>query len=155
MVNLSLLIHWSLRDLRERKFQVIAISLIIGIGTGTYVGLTSTTHWRQYAFDQSNEQLNMFDLKMELAIGSWINQTELKSVLEELPHSYWITAMENRVVFPITVNASTMNQTILVNGRIIGVNASSGSENLTLNGIDIVDGRGILGNETNSSVLKV
>ena len=152
MTNLRLIIRWSFRDLRERKFQVIAISLIIGLGTGIYVGLSSTTYWRQYAFDQSNEQLNMFDLKMELALGSWVNQTELKSVLEELPHSNWITAMENRVVFPISVNASTMNQTILVNGRIIGVDVSSGSENLTVNGIDIVDGRGIRGNETNSSV---
>ncbi len=152
MTNLRLIFRWSLRDLRERKFQVIAISLIIGLGTGTYVGLTSTTSWRQYAFDQSNEKLHMFDLKMELAIGSWVNQTELKSVLEELPHSNWITAMENRVVFPTSVNASTINQTILVKGRIIGVNVSSGSENLTVNGIDIVDGRGIRKNETNSSV---
>ena len=143
LANLKLLIRWSLRDLRERKFQVIAISLIIGLGTGAFVGLSSTTPWRQYAFDQSNEKLHMFDLKMELALGSWVNQTKLKSVLNELSHADWINAMEFRVIFPTSVNASTKNQTILVNGRLIGINVSSGSENLAVNGIKIVDGRDI------------
>lgn len=152
LVNLKLLVRWSLRDLRERKFQVIAISLIIGLGTGAYVGLSSTTLWRQYAFDKSNEKLHMFDLKMELAPGSWVNQTKLKSVLNELPHADWINTMEFRVIFPTSVNASTNNQTILVNGRIIGINVSSGSENLAVNGIEIVDGREIKGSEADASV---
>ena len=143
MGRLKLLLLWSLRDLRERKFQVIAISLIIGIGTGAYVGLSSTTTWRQYAFDQSNEKLHMFDLKMELALGSWVNQTRLRSAMSSLPHANWIDAMELRVVFPISVNASTENKTILVNGRIIGINVTSGSENLKVNGIEVVDGRNI------------
>ncbi|MHA2244213.1 MAG: ABC transporter permease [Candidatus Hodarchaeales archaeon] len=152
MANLKLLVRWSLRDLRERKFQVVAISLIIGLGTGAYVGLSSTTPWRQYAFDQSNEKLYMFDLKMELALGSWVNQTKLKSVLNDLPHADWINAMEFRVIFPTSVNASTKNQTILVNGRLIGINVSSGSENLAVNGIEIVDGRDIKGSEADTSV---
>ena len=112
LANLKLQVRWSLRDLRERKFQVIAISLIIGLGTGAYVGLSSTTPWRQYAFDQSNEKLHMFDLKMELALGSWVNQTKLNTVLNELPHANWINAMEFRVIFSTSINASTQNQTI-------------------------------------------
>jgi putative ABC transport system permease protein len=152
LTNLKLILRWSLRDLRERKFQVIAISLIIGLGTGAYVGLSSTTTWRQYAFDQSNEKLHMFDLKMELAQGSWINQTKLKSVLNELPHADWINTMEFRATFPTSVNASTKNQTILVNGRVIGINVSSGSENLAVNGIEIVNGRKIEATETDAPV---
>ncbi len=152
LANLKLLVRWSLRDLRERKFQVIAISLIIGLGTGAYVGLSSTTPWRQYAFDQSNEKLHMFDLKMELALGSWVNQTKLKTVLNELPHADWINAMEFRVIFPTSINASTENQTILVNSRLIGINVSSGSKNLAVNGIEIVDGRDIKASEANESV---
>ncbi|MFX0173384.1 MAG: ABC transporter permease [Candidatus Hodarchaeota archaeon] len=148
---MRLLFLWSLRDLRERKFQVIAISLIIGLGTGAYVGLSSTTPWRQYAFDQSNEKLHMFDLKLDLG-GSWVNETQLQSVLNELPHAEWIQAKEYRVIFPISINASTENQTILVNGRLIGVNVSSGSENLAVNGIEIVDGRHIETSESDASV---
>ena len=152
MAQLKFLVRWSIRDLRERKFQVIALSLIIGLGTGAYVGLSSTTPWRQYAFDQSNEKLHMFDLKMELAFGSWVNQTRLRSALNSLPHANWIEAMELRVVFPISVDASTENKTILVNGRIIGINVTSGSENLKVNGIEVVDGRNINSSETNTSV---
>jgi putative ABC transport system permease protein len=151
MGRLKLLLLWSLRDLRERKFQVIAISLIIGLGTGAYVGLSSTTPWRQYAFDQSNEKLQMFDLKLELG-GSWVNETRLHSVLNELPHSEWIQAKEFRIIFPISINASNENQTILVNGRLIGINVSSGSENLTVNGIEVVDGRKIEASEADASV---
>ena len=149
--RLKLLLLWSLRDLRERKFQVIAISLIIGIGTGAYVGLSSTTTWRQYAFDQSNEKLHMFDLKLELG-GSWVNETQLHSVINNLPHVEWIQAKEYRIAFPISINASTENQTILVNGRLIGINVSSGSENLAVNGIEVVDGRNIEASESNASV---
>lgn len=148
--RLKLLLLWSLRDLRERKFQVIAISLIIGLGTGAYVGLSSTTPWRQYAFDQSNEKLHMFDLKLEL--GRRVNETYLKSVLKELPHAEWIQAKEYRSIFPISINASNENQTILVNGRLIGINVSSGSENLAVNGIEVVDGRNIEASESNASV---
>ncbi|MFX0183300.1 MAG: ABC transporter permease [Candidatus Hodarchaeota archaeon] len=148
---MKLLLLWSLRDLRERKFQVIAISLIIGLGTGAYVGLSSTTPWRQNAFVQSNEKLHMFDLKLELG-GSWINETHLQSVLEELPHAEWIQAKEYRIIFPISINASTENQTILVNGRLIGINVSSGSENLAVNGIEVVDGRHIEASESDASV---
>jgi putative ABC transport system permease protein len=138
--------------LRERKFQVIALSIIIGLGTGAYVGLSSTTIWRQYAFDESNENLHMFDLKMELAFGSYVNQTLLSTALNNIPHASWIEAMEFRVVFPVSVNASTANQTILVNGRIIGVNVTSGSQDLNVNGIEVMEGRHILPAETNDSV---
>ncbi|MFX0086348.1 MAG: ABC transporter permease [Candidatus Hodarchaeota archaeon] len=148
---MKLLLLWSLRDLKERKFQVIAISLIIGLGTGAYVGLSSTTPWRQHAFDQSNEKLHMFDLKLELG-GSWINETQLHSVLNELLHAEWIQATEYRIIFPISINASNEDQIILVNGRLIGINVTSGSENLTVNGIEVVDGRNIEPSESEASV---
>ncbi|MFW9854801.1 MAG: FtsX-like permease family protein [Candidatus Thorarchaeota archaeon] len=152
MTSLRLLLRWSFRDLKERKIQVIAISLIIGLGTGSYVGLSSTIHWRQFAFDQSNEQLKMFDLKMALTQGGWVNKTELKALIETLPHSEWIIAREFRVILPISVNASNINRSILVNGRIIGIDTSNGTENLTVNGIKIIEGRDLDGSDTNASV---
>ncbi len=155
MVNLKLLLQWSFRDLKQRKIQVIAIAIIIGLGTGIYTGLSSTTPWREHAFEQSNEFLNMFDLKMTLLPGSWVQQTEISTAIQNLSHKDWISTLEYRVSFPTTVNASTPNQTILVNGRIIGVDITEGSENLSVNGIDITDGRHIKSTETIANVCLV
>ncbi|MFX0125967.1 MAG: ABC transporter permease, partial [Candidatus Hodarchaeota archaeon] len=155
MGNIKLLLQWSFRDLKQRKIQVIAIALIIGLGTGIYTGLSSTTTWRENAFNQSNELLNMFDLKMSLFPGSWIQQSELASAIQNLPHKDWINAIEYRISFQTTVNVSTTNQTILVNGRIIGINVSEGSEALNVNGIHVTDGRHIKPSETAANVCLV
>ncbi|MFW9906456.1 MAG: ABC transporter permease [Candidatus Thorarchaeota archaeon] len=155
MGNFWLLLKWSFRDLKQRKIQVVAIAIIIGLGTGLYTGLSSTTPWRERAFEESNRDLNMFDVKMNLLPGSWIPQSELSSALQNLSHKDWIDAQEYRVSFPTTVNASTSNQTILVNGRIIGINVSDGSENIDVNGIYITDGRHIKPTETSEKVCLV
>ena len=148
-----LLLRWSFRDLKQRKIQVIAIILIIGLGTGIYTGLSSTTPWRWNAFNSSNDLLKMFDLKISLLPGSWIKQDEFSNIISNnLTHGNWIDALEYRLTFPTTVNASTSNQTILVNGRIIGINVTEGSDNLNVNKIYITDGRQIKSNETRANV---
>ncbi len=152
MGNFKLLLQWTFRDLKQRKIQVIAIALIIGLGTGIYTGLSSTTLWRERAFEQSNDRLNMFDLKMNLLPGSWIPQSNISSAIQTLSHKDWISALEYRVSFPTTVNASTSSQTILVNGRIIGVNVTDGSDNLKVNGIHTTDGRHIRPAEKSENV---
>ncbi|UCG04177.1 MAG: FtsX-like permease family protein [Candidatus Heimdallarchaeota archaeon] len=155
MGNLRLFLKWSFRDLRQRKIQVLAIAIIIGLGTGIYTGLSSSTPWRQQAFEESNKDLNMFDLKIQLLPGSWIPQAELSSALQNLSHKNWIDVLEYRVSFPTTINASTSNQTILVNGRIIGINVSDGSQNLDVNGIYVTDGRHIKSTETAEDICLV
>lgn len=149
--NLKLLLQWSFRDLKQRKIQVIAIAVIIGLGTGIYTGLSSTTPWREHAFEESNELLDMFDLKISLS-SSWLQQPLLASILQNLSQYDLISALEYRVSFPTTVNASTSNQTILVNGRIIGIDVTDGSENLSVNGIRITGGRHINNTETFANV---
>ena len=42
MGRLALLLRWSWRDLRSHWAKVVAIALVIAIGTGGYAGLTST-----------------------------------------------------------------------------------------------------------------
>lgn len=154
LVNVKLLLHWSFRDLKQRKIQVLAIALIIGLGTGIYTGLSSTTPWREYAFEQSNELLNMFDLKMTFP-GSWISQSDISSAIQNLSHKDWIESLEYRLSFPTTVNASTDDETILVNGRIIGINVTKGSKNLDVNGIYVTNGRHIKSTETSANVCLV
>ena len=42
-----LLLIWSLRDLKARWIQVITISLVIGLGIGTFASFNSMTEWAQ------------------------------------------------------------------------------------------------------------
>ncbi|NHJ41193.1 MAG: ABC transporter permease, partial [Asgard group archaeon] len=101
MGSKALLLRWSFRDLRQRKIQVIAIILIIGLGTGIYTGLSSTTPWRWNAFNSSNDLLRMFDLKISLLPGSWIKQDDFSAIISNnLTHGNWIDALEYRLTFP-------------------------------------------------------
>ncbi|WP_455463826.1 ABC transporter permease [Candidatus Hodarchaeum mangrovi] len=153
MGSKALLLRWSFRDLKQRKIQVIAIILIIGLGTGIYTGLSSTTPWRWNAFNSSNDLLKMFDLKISLLPGSWIKQDDFSAIISNnLTHGNWIDALEYRLTFPTTVNASTSNQTILVNGRIIGINVTEGSDHLNVNKVHITNGRHIQFTETRGNV---
>ncbi|MFW9992651.1 MAG: FtsX-like permease family protein [Candidatus Odinarchaeota archaeon] len=153
MGSKAILLRWSFRDLKQRKIQVLAIIVIIGLGTGVYTGLSSTTPWRWNAFNSSNEVLRMFDLKISLLPGSWIKQDDFSDIItNNLAHGNWIDALEYRLTFPTTVNASTTNQTILVNGRIIGINVTGGSDNLNVNKIHITNGRHLLSTETRGNV---
>ncbi len=147
MGNGRLIIRWSIRDLKQRWIQVIAIATIIALGIGVYTGLSSTTPWRKAAFEDSNNVLNMFDLKMSMSAGGWINQTELNSLIKNLTHFNDLKAIQFRINFPTTVNASNLNQSILVNGRIIGINMSEGSEKVRVNGFSVTEGRHIQSND--------
>ena len=39
----GLWLRWSWRDLRARWLQVLAIAMVIALGTGSYAGLSSVT----------------------------------------------------------------------------------------------------------------
>lgn len=155
MGNLKLLLRWSIRDLQQRWIQVITISIIIALGIGVYTGLSSTTPWRQTSFEESNEALNMFDLKMSLLTGGWINQTDLDALIMNLTYSESLKGIEYRISIPTTVNASTVNKSILVNGKIIGVDMVEGSEAVEVNGFAITEGRHIQSNERSENVCLV
>ena len=62
-------LRWAARDLRRRWAQVLAIALIIGIGTGVYAGLGSTAAWRRQSNDESFAMLHMYDLRVTTAEG--------------------------------------------------------------------------------------
>ena len=51
--RLRSLLRWSARDLRSRWLQVAGIALIIGIGSGFYSGLLSTSAWRSTSYAAS------------------------------------------------------------------------------------------------------
>lgn len=137
----TLWLRWSWRDLRQRWLQVLAIALIIALGTGIYSGLISTSSWRQESNDASYDLLNMYDLRLLLTGGSYLEQGELLQAVAAIEHADWITAVEPRLILPTLVDASTDGQTIIVPGRLIGAGVPGLGHHL--NDVYITAGRAI------------
>ena len=146
----SLMWKWSLRDLRERWIQVVGISLIIALGVALSSGLGSSVPWRTKSFDKSYEMLNMFDLKLELMPGSYLEPERLERAIRSMPHADWVEGIEPRLTFPTSVDASTADEYLLVSGEIIGVDLNSGGP--AINKLHVTTGRGLVASDTNRAV---
>ncbi len=125
-MRLLFVLRWSARDLRRRWLQVSAIALIIAVGTGVYASLGSTATWRRQSNDASFEALNMYDLRVRPAEGVDAPEGSMLAVLGTLPDPGAVSTAEERLVVPTPVDASTPTKTILVPGRIVGVDLASG-----------------------------
>ncbi len=134
-------LRWSWRDLRLRWLQVLAIALIIALGTGVYSGLISTSPWREQSNDASYDLLNMYDLHLSLTPGSYLDWATLTSALDSMEHADWVTAVEPRLIQPALVDASTDTQTIIIPGRVIG--AELGEAAPHINDLYATAGRGL------------
>ncbi|WP_162909772.1 ABC transporter permease [Aggregatilinea lenta] len=121
MVNWRMWLRWSWRDLRERWLQVVAIALIIALGTGVFAGLGGQETWRTDSLDLSYDRLQMHDIRISLADGSFVPREELLAALSNVPG---IAALNTRLITPTLVNASNDGDTVLVSGQIVGVDVS-------------------------------
>jgi len=119
------LLRWSGRDLRRRWLQVAAIALIIAIGTGIYSALGSTATWRRQSNDASFATVGMYDLRVKAADGANAPAGAMIAALGDVPDGL-VARAEERLVVPIQLDASTSTETILVPGRIIGVDLHDG-----------------------------
>ncbi|MDH3605523.1 MAG: FtsX-like permease family protein [Acidimicrobiia bacterium] len=125
MRTLRLLLRWSWRDLRSHWAKVLAIALVIAIGTGGYAGLTSTAEWRRVSYDLNYGQLAMYDLRIDLATGSFVEKGEIAAIVSNIPSRGMITAAEERLIVPTQVDASTGAKTVLVRGELTGSDFSA------------------------------
>jgi putative ABC transport system permease protein len=150
MTKLELWLRWSWRDLRERWLQVTAIALIIALGTAVYVGLGSTTPWRTESAKASYELLNMYDLRVVLTRGSYIEQDRLLAAIRSIEHAGWIAAIEPRLITPTFVSVLNGNHDILVRGELVGVDVSGGGPHV--NGIHVTAGRALTQTDTGQPV---
>jgi putative ABC transport system permease protein len=137
--RIPLLWRWSWRDMRERWLQVVGVSLIIALGVAVYGGLASSIPWRLTSFDKSYDMLNMFDVKLELTPGSYLDPAELAQTVRSIPHADWIDDVEARLSFPTSVDASTSEQYLLVSGQIIGIDVVDGGP--VVNKLHVTSGR--------------
>lgn len=137
--RIPLLWKWTLRDIRERWLQVLGISLIIALGVAVYGGLASTVPWRLTSFSKSYEMLSMFDVKLELTPGSYLDAEQLVQTVRSVPHADWIENVATRLSFPTSVDASTPEQYLLVSGEIIGMDVAEGGP--AVNKLHVTSGR--------------
>jgi putative ABC transport system permease protein len=131
-------LRWAARDLRARWPQVAAIALIIAIGTGMSAGLGSMTAWRQRSLDESYALLHNHDLRVELTEGSAVLRGTLIRVANGVDG---VAAAEERVIAPTQVDASQGGSTVLVPGRLVGVDVSGGGPHV--DGLFVTRGRSL------------
>lgn len=129
-------LRWSWRDLRARWLQVCAIAIIIALGTGVFAGLSGQERWRTRSLDLSYSRLNMYDLQITLNDGSYVEQARLA----DLADIDGVAVVEPRLLVPIQLDASSNEEQILVSGRLIGVDVSSGGPRV--NRIYVPEGEG-------------
>ena len=130
MSSFALWLKWSWRDLRSRWVQVIVISLIIALGVGAYSGLSSMTRWRKITADNAYEQLNIYDLRVELAEGSAVEVGSMLTVVERADAAGIVVDAEERLRAPTQVAATTAGGEVVVRGEIIGVPLDDGGPNI-------------------------
>lgn len=99
---------------------MLAIALVVAIGTGVYGGLTATASWRQASNDASFAALRMYDLRVKLGPDSFVAGGELAAVARSVEPDA-VTGADERLVLSTQVDASVGTDTILVPGRIVGV----------------------------------
>lgn len=114
-------VRWSLRDLRGRWLQVVAIAIVIALGTGTYAGLTASAQWRRVSYDASYRVTQAHDLLVSLAENTTVDGDALRAALARTAENEWIAGVTTSLAVTVQVDASTADETILVPGRMVGV----------------------------------
>ena len=97
MSRLRFWLRWSARDLRSRWLLVLAIALVIAIGTGIYSGLGSMENWRKESNDASFAALNAHDLELSLTEGTLHRDGSLGRLVRSIPESGQVAALEERL----------------------------------------------------------
>jgi putative ABC transport system permease protein len=146
-------LRWAARDLRRRWAQVLAIALVIAIGTGVYAALGSTAQWRRQSNDESFAMLNMYDLRVVAAEGADAPEGEMAAVAGSVPDPESFVDVEERLVADTQVDASTDAQPILVPGRIVGMDLSDGGPGLNTPYVAEGDGRALAGSDAGEPVV--
>jgi putative ABC transport system permease protein len=113
-------VRWSLRDLRAHWVAVVAIAVVIAIGTGVYAGLSSTSTWRRLSNDASFAATNVHDLRATAAPGTFVDEGQLHDLVTSLPSADQVADVTERLVVDTQLEADTDEGEALVTARIVG-----------------------------------
>ncbi|MFU8773567.1 MAG: ABC transporter permease, partial [Anaerolineales bacterium] len=149
-MKLRFWLRWAGRDLRQRWLQVIAIALIIALGTGMFSGFGGLESWRIASMDESYAMVNMYDLRLSLTPGSRLPQEEAIEALSQVPG---VRVVEPRLLLDTQVDVLGSDTEILVVGQIMGVETHAGGPHV--NQVYIEEGgRGLIETDSNQAVLE-
>jgi putative ABC transport system permease protein len=151
-MKLGFWLRWSWRDLRARWLQVVAISIIIALGTGVYASMGGSEVWRKDAYDLSYSKLNMYDLHLDLVGDSLVDGEELLQALSGIDG---INTIETRLITPTLVDASYDDETIMVKGELVGVDVSSGGPHVNGVHVDEESGRSLTAEDAGQNTVVV
>jgi putative ABC transport system permease protein len=112
-------IRWSLRDLRAHWVAVVAIAVVIAIGTGVYAGLSSTSTWRRLSNDASFTAANLHDLRVSTAPGTFLEQGILLDLVASVSSAGDVADVTERLVVDSQLEAEGDGD-VLVTARIVG-----------------------------------
>jgi putative ABC transport system permease protein len=126
----GLWLRWSWRELRARLLLVTALAVMIGLGTGLYAGLTSSSHWRQQSYDASFSQLRVHDLRVRLSAGTDVPRGRLAAVVASIPDARAVTGVAERLVFPTELDAAKPDGAkpgggVLARGEVVGIDLTA------------------------------
>ena len=131
-------LRWALRDARARWAQVVAIALMIAIGTGLFAGLSSVTEWRIASNEASLDLTNMYDIRARLSEAGFLPRGSLAAIAEGIDG---VEAAEERLIVQTQVEVESDAGEVFVPGRILGVDMSDGGPRV--NGVETVAGRDV------------
>lgn len=121
VARLGLWLRWSLRDLRSRWALVLAIGLVIAIGTGVSAGLGSMETWRIASNDASYAALRSHDVEMSLTEGTSAAPGSLAGLVRSIPAAEAVAVAEERLRLPTQVEIDRPGaEPILVSAEVIG-----------------------------------
>ena len=116
-------LRWSWRDFRSNWIAVIAITLVLAIGTGVYAGLGSTAEWRRQSNDASFAALAMHDLRVTLSPGTFVEQDSLIGAIASIDDAQSVAAVAERLVVDSQVDTGVVGgaNSVLVPARLVGM----------------------------------
>jgi putative ABC transport system permease protein len=129
---------------------VTAIALVIAIGTGLTAGLGSIGSWRVTSLDASTELLHAHDLRVTLTEGSFVPAGSLVAAARGVPHAGAIEVIEERLQAESQLDASDASRTVLVPGRIVGVDVADDGPHVDR--IHVAEGRDLGGTDDGQAV---
>jgi putative ABC transport system permease protein len=140
MPRLGLWLRWSLRDLRGRWALVLAIGLVIAIGTGVNAGLGSMKSWRIASNDASYAALRSHDVEISLTEGTVAPPGALARLAGEMPGADQVSGMEERLRIPTQVEVKRPGEEpLLVPAEVVG--APLGPDGPRIDGVYAESGR--------------
>ncbi len=120
-------LRWSWRDFRAHRVAVIAIALVLAIGTGVFAGLGSTGEWRRQSNDASFAALAMHDLRVTLSPGTFVEQGDLVAAIAAIDDAGSVRAATERLVVDSQVDTGVVDgaDSVLVPARLVGMTFGS------------------------------